>query len=109
MAGLAYSNPYSRARSPSQTALEVETLLDRYPHLSREEIARLVGAYPYLPMLDYALITADERLAGKIDAFHRDHGHKLRTPLNRLLGFVAMPAAVAAGLLWWVLSALPAS
>ena len=108
MASLAYPNPYSRARPPSRTAVEVEALLDRYPHLSREETARLVGAYPYLPMLDYALITADERLAGKIDAFHRDHGHKLKAPLNRLLAFVAVPAAVAVGMLWWILGALPA-
>ena len=108
MATRPYFHSHSRSRPLSQTALRIEALLNRYPHLDEPDLETLIRSYPYLPMVDYAVMTADDRLAGKLEAFHRDHGHKLKSPVNALVAFVAVPALVAAGALWWVLSSSPA-
>ena len=101
MATQPYSQFYSRSRPRSQTALKIEALLDRYPDLSEQDLDSLIRSYPYLPMVDYALITADERLAAKLEALHRDHGDKLKTPVGERFAYVAVPALVALGALWW--------
>ena len=76
----------------------------RYPNLSEEELATLINLFPYIRILDLGLMTADDRLAGKLDAFHRDHGEKLRTPISSLIAFLAVPTIiVVSGLLWWAL------
>lgn len=112
MASQPYSQTYSqifpRSRPLSQTALKIEALLDRYPNLGEQDLQALIRSYPYLPMVDYAVMTADERFAAKLEAFHRDHGDKLKTPANEMLAFIAVPALVALGALWWVLSSSPA-
>jgi hypothetical protein len=104
MATQPYSQIYQRSRPLSQTALKIEALLDRYPKLGEQDLDTLIRSYPYLPMVDYALMTADDRLAAKLEAFHRDHGDKLKAPVNAMLAFIAVPALVAVGALWWVLS-----
>lgn len=77
----------------------------RYPNLSEEELATLINLFPHIRILDLGLMTSDARLAGKLDAFHRDHGKKLRTPISSLIAFLAVPTIlVVAGLLWWALA-----
>ena len=93
---------YSRSRQPSEMALRAEALLNRYPNLSEKELASLVRMFPYLPVLDVGLMTADDRLAEKLEAFHRDHGRKLRAPVASLATFLVFPFLVALGLLWWI-------
>ena len=89
-------------RPPSETTVEAEALLKRYPNLSEVELATLINLFPYIRTLDLGLMTADDRLAPKLDAFHRDHGQKLKTPLSSLLFFLAVPAIiVVGGLLRW--------
>ena len=96
---------YERSRPPSETTVRAEALLKRYANLSEEELATLINLFPYIRILDLGLMTADERLAGKLDAFHRDHGKKLRTPISSLIVFLAVPAILAAAsLLWWALA-----
>ena len=77
-------------------------LLLRYPDLAERELERLIAIYPRLPMLEAGLITADERLAPKLDAFHSAHSHRIRMPLSHLAVIFAVPLfylAVAAWLL----------
>ena len=107
MATRSYPATYRRSREPSETARTVAALLNRYPDISEQELATLIAAFPYLPALDFGLMTADDRLSEKLEAFHRDLGRKIKAPLNSLLVFLAVPLTVAAGVLWWVLSALP--
>ena len=103
-----YSQIFPRSRPLSQTALKIEALVDRYPHLGERDLETLIRSYPYLPMVDYAVMTADERFAAKLEAFHRDHGDKLKAPASAMIAFIAVPALVAIGALWWVLSSSPA-
>ena len=92
----------SPSRTPSELAVEVETLLQRYPNLSEQELATLIEAFPLLSAVEAALMTTDDKLSAKLDAFHREHGHRIRRPLAGLLAFIAFPALVAVGVLWWL-------
>lgn len=95
---------YERSRPPSATTVQIEALLLRYPDLSEDELAILIDLFPYIKILDLGLMTADERLAGKLEAFRKDHGHKMRTPISSLVVFLAVPTVMlVSGLLWWLL------
>ena len=96
---------YERSRPPSETTVKAEALLMRYPNLSEVELATLINLFPYIRILDLGLMTSDEHLSGKLDAFHRDHGKKLRTPISSLIAFLAVPTIIlVGGLLWWALA-----
>ena len=95
---------YDRTRPRSETTLRVEALLDLYPNLSEQEIAELINLFPRLNMLDQGLLTADDRLSGKLADFHRTHGRKLRAPAAELIAAVAMPLLAAIFALWWILA-----
>ena len=97
---------YTRSRPPSEIGRKVEALLKRYPHVSDQELATLLEIFPQLPILDHALMTSDDRLASKLEAFHRDHGRKLKTRWSSLLVFLAIPAIVTGFVLWWIARAL---
>lgn len=93
---------FPRSRRPSELALRAEGLLARYPHISEQEVASLIDIFPYVPILDRGLMSADGRLSEQLAAFHRDHGGKMRAPGTALIGFLAFPTLVAAGVLWWL-------
>ena len=97
----------SRSRPRTGMAAEVEALVMRYPHLSEEEMDRLVEIYPQLAMLDVALMTSDEAVAPKLDHFVRDNKSRLRTPLSHILWLAALPGAAIAAALWAL--AMPAT
>jgi hypothetical protein len=86
---------------PSEVALRTEQLLDRYPNLSEQELAELINLFGRLPILEYGLMTADDRLSPKLDAFHRDHGRKVSASLASVAALVAIPLVIAISLLWW--------
>jgi len=90
----------ARSRPRSGKAAEVEALLLRYPHLREDELDRLIQVYPQLAMLDVALLTTDEALAPKLDAFVRENSRSLRPPLSHVLWLAALPAAAIAAALW---------
>ena len=94
---------FSRSRPPSAVALRAEALVNRYPNLSEVELAEL-HSMPRLPILDFGLMTADDRIAGKMEAFHRDHRDKLGPSLASAVTFLAVPSIVALGLVWWALN-----
>ena len=87
-------------RERGRDTLRVEALLSRYPSLDQRELKTLIDLFPKLPILDAALMTADERLSDNLAAFHRDHGGKLRTPLTLWFAFLLVPMVVAVGLAW---------
>jgi hypothetical protein len=86
--------------------IKAEALLSRYPNLSEQELATLINIFPHLRILDVGLMTADDQLSENLAAFRRDHGNKLKTPASSLiaLAFLAVPAIVALGALWWFLA-----
>lgn len=95
---------YSRSRELSEGAVKAEALLNRYPDLSEQELAHLIRTFAHLPLLDFGLMAADERLGEKLDEFYRDHGDKLRPPLSGVAWAMAVPAVIAIGLLYWVVA-----
>ena len=96
---------YRRSRPPSETTATAEALLLRYPNLSEEELATLINLFPYIRILDLGLMTSDEHLSGKLEAFQRDQGKKLKTPISSLIAFLAVPTIIlVGGFLWWALT-----
>jgi hypothetical protein len=98
------SRIYPRSPNLSDRALEAETLLNRYPDLSRAELSTLIRSFAQLPLLDYGLLAADERLGPKLEAFSNDHEHELRAPVSGLVWAMMVPAALALGVLVWAIT-----
>lgn len=98
------SQQYLRSRSLSKSAAEAETLLNRYPDLSEQELALLIRRFQNLPLLDFGLLAADRKLGDKLDAFYRDHGDKLRAPLSAFSWAVAILVVLAIVVLVWTVA-----
>lgn len=94
----------SRSREPSVIAARAEQLLSRYPNMGEIELAELINLMSRLPMLDLALMTADDQISNQLDAFHRDHGNKLAPWLISMATVVIVPTALFIGMAWWLLS-----
>ena len=90
----------SRSREPSPLAEEARELLLRYPALSGQELQRLIDIFPQLPILDVGLMTSDDRLAPKLDAFQREHGRAIKTALISLLIPLSYPIIMTLVVLW---------
>lgn len=86
------------ARPKSAQVLEVTQLLRRYPELEPAELKRLVAMFRTLPILDVALMTTDELVRPRLDAFRRDHKHELRPPPYYYLIVLAVPVAMVIAL-----------
>lgn len=95
---------YDRLGPRSVVTLRVESLLDRYPDLNRQQLAELINLFPALSLIDRSLMTADHSLAEKLAAFHRDHAGRLKPPTIELIGFLAFPVIASIIALWWVLA-----
>jgi hypothetical protein len=94
------SQTLSRPR-PSEVARRTEQLLDRYPNLSEQELAELINLFGRLPILEFGLMTADRRRSGKLDAFNREHGRKVRPTLASIAAVTAIPLVIIITVLWW--------
>jgi hypothetical protein len=88
------------ARTISPLADEVAGLLWRYDRLRPHETERLLDAFKRLTALDVALMTSDEALRGRLDAFRRDHKSQLRPPLWHVALFLGTPVAMLAAVIW---------
>ena len=93
---------YSRLRGSSQSTLDVEMLLARYPRLDAQELAHLIESFPALPLIDKAVITADEQLSEKLAVFYRDHRRELEAPIAFLFVSLILPIIAASAALWWL-------
>jgi hypothetical protein len=100
------SQTYVRSRPPSEAMAEVESLLGRYPNLSETELATLINLFPTLSILEVGLMTANDRLSGKFEAFHRDHARKIKMPVSSLIAFLAVPGTLMLAFLWWAFAPL---
>lgn len=84
---------YDRLHPQSKRAARVETLFGQYPHLNEQELIELLRLYPYLSMLDYSLIPADERLSKNLAELYRAQSDPIETD-RRFVGLLALPATV---------------
>lgn len=94
---------FSRSRTPSAQAARAEDILLRYPDIGERELSILIAEIPRLPILDFALMTADERLGRKLEAFNRDHGHKLKSSWTSAAAFLFVPVSLFLALASWAL------
>jgi hypothetical protein len=65
-------------------------------------LGALIAIYPRLSMLDVAMMTADDDLSPKLEAFHEAHGDTLGKARNRTFAFclgLLILSAAAAGVL----------
>lgn len=93
----------SHSRPLSDAGLKAELLLGRYPSISERELAELIEVFPRLPILDLALMTADDRISAKVAEFHHTHKARLKTPkaaLIVLIGIFLLVPAVTVALAW---------
>ena len=77
-------------------------LLERYPDLSKDELDQLISLYPQLSPVELALMISNEEIAGKLDAFRREHRRKFRTPFGHYAVFVGI-FVVGLALIGWAL------
>lgn len=82
------------SRGLSDQAANAEVLLARYPNITEQELEDLIRTFARLPLLDFGLVAADDRLGAKLDAFYTDHGDRLRTPLEGVAMVLALLAFV---------------
>jgi hypothetical protein len=79
-------------------------LLGRYPRLDGSELEELLRDFRTLPRLDFASMSADERLARKLAALRRDHHGRLGSPAGSLAARLGVGLIMTGGALWWMLS-----
>lgn len=84
----------------SPEAAAVARLLRHYPRLDRPQMERLRQAFGALSILDMALLTTDETLRAKLDAFRRDHRPLFRPPASHYLAFLAIPGGLLIAMGW---------
>ena len=78
----------------TERASDAEALLNRYPDVDDRELATLIETFKNLPLLDFGILAADQRMGAKLDAFYEDHGDKLRPPLTGVMWAAAVPVFV---------------
>ena len=88
----------TRSRPLSNEAMEVAALLRDYPDLSPAEIEQLAAGFSRLSLIDAGLLTADDVLGARLDAFLRVHGRKVERPWAHLL--LIGPIAALFALVW---------
>lgn len=95
-----YESRIARWRPRSPQLQEIERSLDRYPDLDEQELAALIRQFRSLSLVDKAVITADERLSGKLALFYRDHQPDLQAPVAGFVLYILLPAALAVAGAW---------
>ena len=85
----------------SPVAVEAERLIRLYPRITAEEVDLLVIIFPKLHMLDLALMTSDPSLSPRLDAFHKDHGRRIRMPALHAVSILLALLAFAVFLFWF--------
>lgn len=88
-----------RSKAAARPTRDVEAMLARYPRLTTDENARLLALLPSIPLLDTAIIMADEHLSKKLDAFYLAHRDAFADRWSRLLPVIIVLALSVLGLL----------
>ena len=84
-------------------AEEASALVGKYPDLTPGELERLIAIHPRLPMLHLALMTSDEKLAPRLEAFQKKYRRRIRTPFRQYASFLIPIAMLAVIALWSIL------
>ena len=84
-------------------AEEASALVGKYPDLTPGELERLIAIHPRLPMLHLALMTSDEQLAPRLEAFQKKYRRRIRTPFRQYASFFIPIAMLAVIALWNIL------
>ena len=93
--------PFNQSQSPAVTPLELASeLINRYPSVSENELARLINLYRELSAVDMALMLSDEKLAPNLDRFSADHRPKIRTPFRQYAALTLYAALGMAAFAW---------
>lgn len=79
---------------------EATVLVRRYPAISAADADRLVAIYPKLPMLQIAMMSSDEELAPRLEAFRRDHASRLRVPPRHVAGLLSPLLLMTIVVIW---------
>ena len=87
-----------RPRSPKLE--DVERSLDRYPGLDEQELAALVRDFRRLSLIDKAVLTAHERLSGKLPLIYHDHRAHLGVSVLEVVILICLPASIAIAGVW---------
>ena len=96
---------FARSRDSSAIAARAEALVQRYPNLSEVELAELINLMPRVPVLDFGLMTVDPAMSSRLDAFHHDHGHRVRPTLGSIAALLMIPVTLTvAALFWWAMT-----
>ncbi len=88
-----------RSKAAARPTRDVEAMLARYPRLTTDENARLLALLPSIPLLDTAIIMADEHLSKTLDAFYLAHRDAFAARWSRLLPVIIVLALSVLGLL----------
>lgn len=97
---LARAGPPLISQTPAE---EAHALIRRYPNLSEIELAKLIGLYRELPMLEVALMLSNKHLAPKLDKFTEQHRASLRAPFQQY-AFLLAYIALGVGVFIWALA-----
>ena len=88
-----------RSKAAARPTRDVEAMLARYPRLTTDENARLLALLPSIPLLDTAIIMADEHLSKKLDGFYLAHRDAFAARWSRVLPVIIVLALSFLGLL----------
>ena len=88
------------------TRERVAALLGRYPDVSKDENRAILEFMKTRRHLDVGLLTSNESLRPRLDAFMEDHKRHFRASFGEVAAIVAMIAAflLAAWLFWELIS-----
>jgi hypothetical protein len=89
-------------RASRLTREQVADLLNRYPHVSNVEAEAIVAFLRRGRHLDIGILTADEKLKPRLDAFMEQHARHFRVSIGEAAAVIAAIAGllVACWLVW---------
>lgn len=90
--------------APSRLIDEATVLVRRYPQISSEEEDRLLAIYPRLPIVQLALMSSDEELAPRLQAFRKAHARRVKPRPRDIAPLFAPVFLLAIALAWAILN-----
>ena len=95
------STSFNRLRPVSNSFMELEALLARYPGVNTQEIAEIGGLVAHLSLIEEAILSSSKDHAEKLHNFRREHGDSYRVPTKELVAVLSFPILIAVARLWW--------
>ena len=91
-----------QVRALHATRQRVAQLLSHYPELTDEDVAEIVEFLRTGRHLDIGLLTADDELRPKLDAFMHEHKQQLQPKVGEIAAVVTLITAflIVCGFVW---------